>query len=119
MRYALIGCGRISPNHIVAAQKNNLDIVAICDLEEHNMKDKILKFKLPSSVHCYTDYKEMLEKEKPELVAIATESGKHAQIAIDCMTIGFPPPITLFPIFTIFVSMCISPICYKIRLLAF
>ncbi|MCI6714486.1 MAG: Gfo/Idh/MocA family oxidoreductase, partial [Lachnospiraceae bacterium] len=88
MRYALIGCGRISPNHIVAAQKNNLDIVAICDLEEHNMKDKILKFKLPSSVHCYTDYKEMLEKEKPELVAIATESGKHAQIAIDCMTIG-------------------------------
>ncbi|MDD6628126.1 MAG: Gfo/Idh/MocA family oxidoreductase [Lachnospiraceae bacterium] len=88
MRYALIGCGRISPNHIVAAQKNNLDIVAICDLEEHNMKDKILKFKLPSSVHCYTDYKEMLKKEKPELVAIATESGKHAQIAIDCMTIG-------------------------------
>ena len=88
MRYALIGCGRISPNHIVAAQKNNLDIVAICDLEAHNMKDKILKFKLPSTVHCYTDYKEMLEKEKPELVAIATESGKHAEIAIDCMTIG-------------------------------
>lgn len=88
MKYALIGCGRISPNHIVAAQKNGLDIVAICDLEEHNMKDKILKFKLPASVHCYTDYKEMLANEKPELVAIATESGKHAQIAIDCMTLG-------------------------------
>ena len=88
MKYALIGCGRISPNHIVAAQKNDLDIVAICDLEEHNMKDKILKFKLPASVHCYTDYKEMLEKEKPELVAIATESGTHAQIAIDCMEFG-------------------------------
>ena len=88
MKYALIGCGRISPNHIVAAQKNGLDIVAICDLEEHNMKDKILKFKLSASVHCYTDYKEMLEKEKPELVTIATESGKHAQIAIDCMTLG-------------------------------
>lgn len=88
MKYALIGCGRISPNHIVAAQKNNLEIVAICDLVERNMKDKVLKFKLPASVHCYTDYKEMLEKEKPELVAIATESGKHAQIAVDCMTIG-------------------------------
>lgn len=88
MRYALIGCGRISPNHIVAAQKNNLEIVAICDLEAHNMKDKVLKFKLPSTVSCYTDYKEMLAKEKPELVAIATESGKHAQIAVDCMTIG-------------------------------
>ena len=88
MRYALIGCGRISPNHIVAAQKNNLDIVAICDVNEHNMRDKILKFKLPPSVKCYTDYKQMLQKEQPELVAIATESGKHAQIALDCMTIG-------------------------------
>lgn len=88
MKYALIGCGRISPNHIVAAQKNHLEIVAICDLDEHNMKDKILKFRLPASTHCYKDYKEMLEREKPELVAIATESGKHAQIALDCMTIG-------------------------------
>lgn len=88
MKYALIGCGRISPNHIVAAQKNNLEIVAICDLEQHNMRDKVVKFKLPSSVKCYTDYKEMLANEKPELVAIATESGKHAQIAVDCMTIG-------------------------------
>lgn len=88
MKYALIGCGRISPNHIVAAQKNDLEIVAICDLIESNMKDKRLKFKLPHSVKCYTDYKEMLVKEKPELVAIATESGKHAQIAVDCMTIG-------------------------------
>lgn len=88
MKYALIGCGRISPNHIVAAQKNHLDIVAICDLSERNMKDKILKFKLPDSVNRYTDYKEMLVQEKPELVAIATESGRHAQIAVDCMELG-------------------------------
>lgn len=88
MRYALIGCGRISPNHIVAAQHNNLDIVAICDIDAKNMKDKVIKFKLPSSVRCYTDYKEMLTMERPELVAIATESGKHAQIALDCMTIA-------------------------------
>lgn len=88
MKYALIGCGRISPNHIVAAQHNNLEIAAICDIVSGNMKDKVIKFKLPSSVKCYTDYKEMLEAEKPELVAIATESGKHAQIAIDCMEIG-------------------------------
>ena len=88
MKYALIGCGRISPNHIVAAQNNNLDIVAICDIEEKNMHDKVLKFKLTDDVHCYTDYLEMLEKEKPDLVAIATESGKHAEIAIDCLKKG-------------------------------
>lgn len=88
MKYALIGCGRISPNHIAAAQKNQLDIVAICDLNVENMNDKQLKFELADSVHQYTDYHEMLQKERPELVAIATESGKHALIALDCLEYG-------------------------------
>ena len=79
MKYALIGCGRISPNHIAAAKKNNLEIVAICDLLVANMEDKKLKFELDDSVKQYTDYREMLQAEKPELVAIATESGKHAE----------------------------------------
>lgn len=88
MKYALIGCGRISPNHIVAAQVNKLEIVAICDLDIRNMWDKGIKFELGESVHKYTDYNEMLQKESPELVAIATESGKHAKIALDCMDFG-------------------------------
>lgn len=87
MKYALIGCGRISPNHIEAAKNNNLDFVAICDIVPENMEDKVVKFEL-SNVNCYTDYHEMLKKEKPELVAIATESGKHAQIALDCIEAG-------------------------------
>ena len=32
MNYAIIGCGRISPNHLMAAKENNLNIVALCDL---------------------------------------------------------------------------------------
>lgn len=85
MKYALIGCGRISPNHIVAAQNNGLDIVGICDINNLNMEDKVLKFSLPKSVHLYNDYNEMISIEKPELVAIATESGEHAKIALDCL----------------------------------
>lgn len=88
MKYALIGCGRISPNHLAAAKANNLEIVAICDLLPENMRDKRLKFELGESVRQYTDYVEMLEKEKPELVAIATESGRHAEIALRCMDYG-------------------------------
>lgn len=88
MKYALIGCGRISPNHIVAAQRNDLDIVALCDIVEQNMQDKVIKFKLSQSVSLYTDYIEMIQKEKPDLIAIATESGKHAEIAVNCMLIG-------------------------------
>ena len=87
MKYALIGCGRISPNHIAAAKANGLEFVGICDINPKNMQDKVIKFDL-GSVHTYADYHEMLEKEKPELVAIATESGKHAAIALDAIDAG-------------------------------
>ena len=88
MKYALIGCGRISPNHIMAAKNNGLDIVAICDVDVECMEDKAKKFSLSDTVKRYTDYKELLKNEKPELVAIATESGLHAGIAIDCINAG-------------------------------
>lgn len=89
MKYALIGCGRISPNHIAAAQKNKLEIVALCDIVQKNIEDKILKFNIDRSITAtYTDYKKMLKERCPELVAIATESGKHAQIALDCIEAG-------------------------------
>lgn len=87
MKYALIGCGRISPNHIVAAQKNNLEITGLCDIDDSALDDKVRKFDL-GEVHRYSDYNEMLSVEKPELAAIATESGKHAEIALDCIDAG-------------------------------
>ena len=88
MRYALIGCGRISPNHIAAAKENGLEIVAMCDINIENIKDKMVKFDLPDTIAKYTDYREMIEKEKIDLAAIATESGKHAEIAINCIEAG-------------------------------
>lgn len=87
MRYALIGCGRISPNHIVAARNNNLDIVGLCDINGESLMDKVRKFDL-QGVNNYSDHHELLAKERPELVAIATESGKHAEIAFDCIDAG-------------------------------
>ena len=88
MKYALIGCGRISPNHIMAAKNNGLDMVAICDIDKSCMEDKVKKFELSKAVKQYTDYKEMLSAEQPTLVAIATESGEHAKIALDCIEAG-------------------------------
>ncbi|MEG2908458.1 MAG: Gfo/Idh/MocA family oxidoreductase [Erysipelotrichaceae bacterium] len=86
MKYALIGCGRISPNHIAAAIKNNLDIVAICDLQESNMDSLLEKFDLNNSkIKKYINYEDMIKCEEPELVGIATESGEHARIALKCI----------------------------------
>lgn len=36
----------------------------------------------------YEDYRRLFEGEKPDIAAIAAESGYHAQIAIDCMKRG-------------------------------
>ncbi len=88
LRYALIGCGRISPNHIAAALENKLEIVALCDLEKAKMKAIVEAFGLNKDVRLYLDYKEMLEGENIDLVAICTESGKHGEIALDCIDKG-------------------------------
>lgn len=88
MKYCLIGCGRISVNHVQAALNNNLEIMGICDIIPEKMKEKKDLFPDIKDIKEYTDYKEMLEKEKPELVAICTESGEHAHIAIDALNAG-------------------------------
>jgi predicted dehydrogenase len=54
------------------------------DRFERDMKD--LGFS--SSVSRFTGYKSMLENVKPDLVIVATESGRHYEIAMDCISMG-------------------------------
>lgn len=89
MKYGLIGCGRISPNHIAAALDNELEIVSICDINAQNMDDLLKKFNLEDcNIKKYENYEEMISKENLELVAISTESGLHAKIALACIEKG-------------------------------
>ncbi len=90
MKYALIGCGRIAINHIIAAVNNKLEMVAVCDVLPEAMENLLAKKDLDKdeSIHRYTDYKEMITKEQPEMVSIATESGLHAEIALYCIENG-------------------------------
>ncbi|NLD19024.1 MAG: Gfo/Idh/MocA family oxidoreductase [Clostridiales bacterium] len=90
MKYALIGCGRIATNHIMAAVNNNLEISAVCDINVEKMDGILCKNNLQSdsNIKKYTDYKIMIEEASPELVSIATESGKHAEIALYCISKG-------------------------------
>ncbi len=88
LKYVLIGCGRISPNHFAAAQANGLDIAAICDVVPERMEEKARQFGLADKVRRYADYREMLAAEKPALAAVCTESGEHARIALDCIGAG-------------------------------
>ncbi len=89
MNYALIGCGRISTNHIKAAVENNITISAVCDIVTENMESVLAKHGLENKgIARYADYKEMIEKESIDFVSIATESGNHAEIALYCIEKG-------------------------------
>ena len=87
MKYALIGCGRISTNHIKAAVNNKLEIIAVCDIVPEHMENVLAKHGIEgdTSIKRYTDYRKMVRESKPELVSIATESGIHAEIALYCI----------------------------------
>ena len=98
LSYALIGCGRVSVKHIKAVLKKNsgLTLHAIVDsnpaapgnlLRAAGLSDKAAK-KLLQSVHIYTDFEEMLVREKPEVAAITVPSGLHFKIAKACLLSG-------------------------------
>ena len=90
---ALIGCGRISSSHINAFANNSdcLTLVALCDtvidraVKQAGNYQRQIPGEAPS---CFDDYKTMLSEIKPEIVCVATESGKHPEIAIDCFNAG-------------------------------
>lgn len=90
MRYALIGCGRISTNHIKAAINNKLELAAVCDIVQGHMEAVLEKHGLhtDTNIKRYTDYRKMIGEVKPELVSIATESGLHGEIALYCIGQG-------------------------------
>ncbi len=84
MNYALIGCGRIAKNHIRAAMENGWNIAAVCDVLPERMAEVLQKNNAPvDDVKQFTDYREML-RALPDIdvVSIAAESGKHAEIAL-------------------------------------
>ena len=90
MDYALIGCGRIANNHLKAVVNNELNLVAVCDVLPQAMETLLQKHNLERSdtIARYTDYRQMIDEVKPELVGIATQSGAHAEIALYCIDHG-------------------------------
>jgi len=97
LKFALIGCGRISKNHIKAILDNfeDAELVSVCDLVKdkakqradeylNQAKEKNILLKIPK---VYIDYREMLREEDIDACAICTESGYHAEIALNCIAL--------------------------------
>jgi predicted dehydrogenase len=95
MKYktALIGCGRISFKHIEAFVKNaeKMSLTAVCDPVPGRAEKKAEEYQAHTAgveAAVYADYKKMLVECRPDIAAIATESGKHKEIARDCLNAG-------------------------------
>ncbi len=84
MKFALIGCGRISYSHIKAAKENEIEIIALCDKIKEKAESLKKETSLNDSVLIFDDYKKMLKNIKVDFVAIATDSGSHSEIAVFC-----------------------------------
>lgn len=87
LKFALVGCGRVSENHLGALTSGQLaaELVAVCDLDEAKARAKGEKYHVPY----YTDYHAMMTAH-PELdvVNVATPTGYHAQHVIELARYG-------------------------------
>lgn len=90
IEYTLVGCGRIAQHHLAAALSDPcLHLRAVCDQDPAKAGALVEKFGLfGRGVEVYTDYRRMLEEARPHLVAVATDSGSHEAIALDCLGAG-------------------------------
>ena len=93
---ALVGCGRISRNHLQAIlyHKNQSRIVALCDTNNANLKkvEQSIKEETKDTIEIvnpilYKNFDKLLEdhknkKIKIDLVVLATPSGFHAPLTI-------------------------------------
>lgn len=81
VRLGLIGCGRISKNHLDAvSQIPEAEFVAAADIIPEKLERITEDYGIKS---VYSDYLDMLAKEELDAVSICTPSGMHPAIGID------------------------------------
>lgn len=94
LKFAIVGCGRISQKHLEAIHSNceYAELVALCDIipELAYKKSEVYSSLNPlwDKPKVYSDYKQMLREIDIDIVTIATESGYHCEIALYCMNQG-------------------------------
>jgi len=82
IRAAIVGCGRIAERHArLLTSMPEFSLVALADVHP----GKVAALAGSFGGRAYLDHREMLEKEKPDLVHVLTPSGSHASIALDAM----------------------------------
>jgi predicted dehydrogenase len=85
LKFAVIGVGIMGSSHVRdLSQSEDIALAAICDIDPQRAQAAAAPFGIPA----YTDYKEMIAKEKLDGVMIATPHYFHTPIAIYAMQHG-------------------------------
>ena len=82
LNVAVIGVGSMGKNHArIYSELKDVNLIAVCDPNEECGKEVAGKYLIKS----YSDYKEMLKKEKIDAVSICVPTKLHKQVALDAI----------------------------------
>jgi len=86
IRFALVGCGRISGNHFDALDrhKDRAELVAVCDIDPEALAKAEARTKAPG----FRSLDALLAGSDPDIVILSTPSGVHADQAIQVAATG-------------------------------
>jgi predicted dehydrogenase len=86
LRIGFAGAGAISQYHLTGwSEIREAQVVALCDVDETKARAKAQAFNIPK---VYTDFGEMLAREKLDAVDIATPVGTHAALTLAAAEAG-------------------------------
>ncbi len=86
IRVAIIGCGKIADQHVLACRRiAGCEIVALCDREVLMARQLGERFGIAA---CFADAGEMLRAAKPDVVHITTPPQGHFPLAKLCLDAG-------------------------------
>jgi len=79
-RVGIVGCGTVSHAHMPAYRSvSATDVVAATDIQE----DRLRKFSEEYRISAlYRDYKEMLDKERLDIISVCTLADSHCEITV-------------------------------------
>ncbi len=83
MKTAIIGLGNIATVHALYLKELNIEISCVCDKSQQKAKAFLSDCKIQAPV--YTDYIQMLESEKPDVVHICTPHYLHKEMIVECL----------------------------------
>ena len=88
MKTAVIGLGAIFETHLAAIKHGGFtNLCAVCDVKEEKLSAALEKIN-DENVKAYTDYKEMIDTEKPDVVHICTPHYLHRDMAVYALERG-------------------------------